>query len=193
MGVGVFSWRVEVAKSVGTKKRELQVRWDRTASRWLKRNEIPHGSALVLQREADNRKVRGDTIIHRHRLPAAAPDTETVAGALRALEETLITDIKARRQRLRLYAPDGSIIDGRTHLGNVRSLTPKPTEEDKQLKADFDWEIYLFSLSVCEMIDEAEDDLVPIHGFVRGLLTRISLPLLSKVIEEEVAGFRSPQ
>ncbi len=138
-------------------KRELHVRLDITAKRWLERNATPNGTKLVLERIKDKRRVRGDTVIHRHALPPSANGTDTVTDALESLRRVLITDVQARKQRFRLYAPNGDAVPGNTRMTTVRSWEGLPTDDDKERAEEINIEVDLLATSLREHLDLAED------------------------------------
>jgi len=170
-------------------KRELHVRWDTTARRWLERNAMPNGTSLVLERMKDGRRVRADSIIHRRTLPGAARNDDAVSDALEALEKVFITDIKARRQYLRLYAPDGALVRGNTLVGTVRALPGVATEEDETQAEYVELEVEMISSSLLDDLDLAEDtassaDIV-LRGYVRALCGKFSSRQILAAVETE--------
>lgn len=160
-------------------KREMQVRWDVTANRWLERNKMPNGTALVLERIKDGRQVRGDTIIHRLKLPVAADAAATVADALEELRRRLITDIEARKQKLRLYNPRGEPISGNMLVGNVRKMAGIPKKPDVVQAAATEAEIEHFASGVCQELEINEElastPEIVLRGYIQALRTRFSV------------------
>jgi hypothetical protein len=178
-----------LAKKAKLVKRKLHVRWDTTAKRWLARNQMPNGTTLALERVKDGRRVRGDTIIHRHKLPLAADDDDSLSEALAALQGVMITNIEARQQRLRLYRPDGSHAPGNTRMGTLRRLPGLPTEEE-EMQADYlEIEVDLLATGLRDELDFAEDvssspDVV-LQAYVRALLRKFAPEQIAAAVERE--------
>lgn len=171
------------------RKRELHVRWDTTAKGWLDRNRMPNGTALVLERERDGRRVRGDTIIHRHLLPPASADGDRLSEALDALEAVLITDIAARQHRLRLYRPDGGHAPGNTLIGTLRRLPGLPTDQDEMEAEHFEIEVDHLATGIREQLDLAADmsssPEVALHASVRALLRSFTAEQIAEALKQE--------
>jgi len=170
-------------------KRELHVRWDITAERWLRRNGMPNGCALVLERLRDGRRVRGDTVIHRRRLPPRADDLDFLSDALTALQSVFITDIEGRNQRLKLYAPDGSALHGNKRISKIRALPGLPTEEDKTRAEQLEIEVDMLATSLRDDLDLAEDTTsspeVVLRGYIRALRSKFTIREIAMAAEVE--------
>ncbi len=172
------------------RKRELHIRLDITARRWLERNQMPNGTHLVLERKKNKRRVRGDIILHRHKLPPAADDHTRVSEALQILEGTFITDIEARGLKLKLYAPDGRDAC-KMLMSTVREIPGIPTEDDKERAENEEAEISLMAVCLEDDLDLAEEFSssrnVVLRGYIRALRQKFTAKEINEAMHSEAA------
>jgi hypothetical protein len=150
---------------------------------------MPNGTSLVLERIKDGRRVRSDTVIHRRTLPPPADDDINLSEAFDALQAVMITDIQARRQRLSLYAPGGSYVDGHTLMKNIRNLPSLPAEDDEMQVEDVEIEVDALATSLWDDLDLAEDASsmpeVVLRGYVRALRRKFSASEIAAAADAE--------
>ena len=109
--------------------------------------KLPHGTEIRFFDKRNDRRKRSDWHIKRKHVVASnlhvPADNETVSSYLGCVEALISSDIRARGIVMKLYAPDGSLFNGNTHIGSVRAETPLPSDGDGDSAAS------IFSDLVC--------------------------------------------
>jgi hypothetical protein len=115
--------------------------------RVVRHAKLPHGTEIRFFDKRNDRRKRSDWHIKRKHVVASnlhvPADDETVSSYLGCVEALITSDLRARGIVMKLYAPDGSLFNGNTHIGSVRAETPIPSD------GDGDDSVSLFSDLVC--------------------------------------------
>lgn len=102
--------------------------------RVVRHAKLPHGTEIRFFDKRNERRKRSDWRIKRKHVVSSnlhvPADDESVRSYLVHVEALISADLRARGIVMKLYAPDGSLFNGNTHIGSVRAETPLPSDGD---------------------------------------------------------------
>ena len=157
--------------------------WGDFSRKFVRAQDLPHGTALHLYDTTTGRKKRSDWQVKRRRIRHARriDDDATVSVLLRTARKLLSTDIEARRLTMYLVGPSGDVVQGNTRVKTIRAFPPRPTERERaaeeQWREVIDYqrrEVADIASAELRQAENGVDDpheVVP-HGYVHALLDR---------------------
>jgi hypothetical protein len=122
------------------------------SSKLVKFHKLPNGTEIRLYRKKTKRRVRSDFTVKRQAINpkniSKLDDSSNVRDFLDKSRALLSIDIEARGFEMRLYAPDGSKLNGNTLLESVRKFEPHITEDSDEV-----FDLFITFLENCGLED----------------------------------------
>lgn len=150
------------------KKQRYRQKWSTTARRWMKRNNVPNGFRLILERR-DKTRVRSDIIVTRYAIPKRSDDDLNLRAALDELKGVMITDFDARGFSIVLLDAQGAKVGGGKTMGNIRKMPGKPTADEIEEAELEEAEINRIAEDVCSEIRDLRRENYP-NRFLRAVI-----------------------
>lgn len=168
----------------------IQSTWEVFSTNFAKFHRLPFGTELRLY-DTDGRRRRADMVVKRQRISAKSlprvEDDENVKALLDVASGMLSMDLRARRWRLQLHAPDGELINGNEKVRTVRRRTPRPTpdelgqaEFDRALTDELQSTAYTSIVEAEHLIEDPSTTVCT--AFVRALVQRYDFRAVSEAL-----------